>query len=172
MQAVNHLSEGAVHGGHELVRERVGHEEERAPRPQVVVLGEGAVEVREVARPARSLDLGRAGRWLLVEAKVAAAARIEVRVGDAVALVQRPAQRVALDVAAEPGDAAGHLVAEDPAVFRQAQGGIAAPEVQVGAAHVGEGDLDEDGVGLDVGQRQLADLERFARAEEDRRLTS
>src|SRR5207249_2176644 len=83
-----------------------------------------------------------------------------------------PAERVGLHVAAQLGHPPGHLVAEDPAVFRQAQGGIAAPEVQVGAAHVGEGDLDEDGVGLDVGQRQLADLERFARAEEDRRLTS
>src|SRR6267378_7844675 len=53
------------------------------------------------------------------------------------------------------------------AVLRQPQRRVAAPEVQVGAAHVGERDLDEDGVGLDLGQRHLADLEGLARPEED-----
>src|SRR2546427_1828548 len=48
-------------------------------------LGEGAVEVRELRGPERALDLRRARRRLVVEARVAAAARIKVRVGDAVA---------------------------------------------------------------------------------------
>src|SRR5204863_7822293 len=62
---------------------------------------------------------------------------------------------------------AAHLVAEDPAVLGQPQRRVAAPEVQAGAAPVGERDLDEDGVGLDLGPRQLADLEGLARPDED-----
>src|SRR5207244_431914 len=127
-------------------------------------------KVRELRRPARPLDLGRAVGGLLVEAHVAAAARVEVAVGDAVAFLEGPAQRVGLDLAAEAGDAAGHLVAEDPAVLGQAQRRVAPPEVEVGAAHVGQRHADHDRLGLDLGQRHLADLERLAGAEEDGRL--
>src|SRR6267378_534631 len=171
VQAVDHLREGAVHGGHELVRERVGHEEERAPRPQVIVLGERAVEVGELRGTDRALDLGRARRGLVVETRVAAPARIEVRVGDAVAFLERAAQRVGLDARPEPGHAARHLVAEEPAVVGQAQRRIAAPEVQVRTADVGERDADQDRIGLDLRDRQLAELERLAGAEEAGRLT-
>src|SRR5205814_8451996 len=107
----------AIHGRHELVAQRVGYGEQRPAGAEVVVLGERAVEVREIAGPTRPLELGRAGGGLLVETDSAAAAGIEVRVGDAVALTQRSAQGVRLDVGAEPSDATGHLVAEDPAVF-------------------------------------------------------
>src|SRR5262249_62107657 len=61
-----------------------------------------------------------------------------------------------------------HLVAEDPAVLRQTQRRVAAPEVQIGAADVGERDADKNGVRFDLRQRQLADLEGLAGAVEDR----
>ena len=117
-----YLGERAVHRGHHLVGQLVRHLEERAARPQVVVVGEGAVEVRERARPdaaARACSGRPPGSWL--QARVAAPARIEVGVGDAVALLERPAQRVGLDPRAELGHPAGHLVAEDPAVLGQPQ---------------------------------------------------
>src|SRR5439155_12417228 len=72
-----------------------------------------------------------------------------------------------LHARAEPRHAARHLVAVDPAVLGQARRRVAPPEVEVGAAHVGQRHADEDGVGLDVGQRELPDLERLARTEED-----
>src|SRR5881296_2440908 len=137
------------------------------PRPKIVVLGERAVEVRKLGRPSRPLDLRGTSGGLVGEARVAAPARIEVRVGDPVALFQRPPERVGLHSRAEPGHATGHLVAVDPTVVGQAQRRVAAPEVEVGAAHVGERHADEDGVGLHLGQRELPDLERLARAEEN-----
>src|SRR5205823_13935805 len=66
----------------------------------------------------------------------------------------------------------GHLVAVDPAVFRQPERRVAPPEVEVRAADVGERDADQHRVGLDVGHGHLADLERLARTEEDRRLAA
>src|SRR5205823_1484672 len=125
-EAEDHLRQRAVHRRDQLVAEGVGDGEERAAGAQVVVLGEGAVEVRELRGPTRPLDLGRARRRLLVEADVAAATRIEVGVGDAVALAQRPSQRVGLHVSAELRHAARHLVAEDPAVLRQPPAGPSA----------------------------------------------
>src|SRR5438046_2681269 len=166
----DHLREGAVHRRNHLVGQRVGDEEERAARPQIVVLGERAVEVRELGRPSRPLDLRRTRRGLVGEAGVAAPAGVEVGVGDAVAFPERAPQRVRLDARAEPGHPAGHLVAEDPAVVGQAQWRVAPPEVEVGTAHVGERDADEDGVGLHLGQWQLPELERLAGTEEDRGL--
>src|SRR5207247_8550482 len=65
-------------------------------------------------------------------------------------------------------DPARHLVAVDPAVVRQAQRRVAPPEVQVGAADVGDADADQDRIGLDLGQRKLADLERPAGSMQDR----
>src|SRR5206468_7402145 len=123
-------------------------DEDRATGAQVVVLGEGAVKVRELRWTGRALDLGRAGGRLVRQARVAASARIEIRVGDAIALLQRATQRVGLHSRAELGDSAGHLVAEDPAVVRQPQRRVASPEVEIGAAYVGERDADEDRVGL------------------------
>src|SRR5881409_290712 len=166
----DHLREGAVHRCDHLVGQRVGDEEERAARPQIVVLGERAVEVRKLGRPSRPLDLRRTRRGLVGEAGVAAPAGVEVGVGDAVAFPERAPQRVRLDARAEPGHPAGHLVAEDPAVVGQAQWRVAPPEVEVGTAHVGERDADEDGVGLHLGQWQLPELERLAGTEEDRGL--
>src|SRR5437016_1426848 len=90
----------------------------------------------------------------------------------AAAWIPRPRapQRVRLDARAEPGHPAGHLVAEDPAVVGQAKWRVAPPEVEVGTAHVGERDADEDGVGLHLGQWQPPELERLAGTEEDRGL--
>src|SRR5207253_1681311 len=122
------------------------------------------------AGPARPLDLGRTAGGFLVQARIAAAARVEVGVGDPIAFLQRPTERVGLDLAAEARHPAGHFVAVDPAVVGQPQRRVAAPEVQVGAAHVGQGDADDDGLRLDLRQRDLADLERLAGPEEDRRL--
>src|SRR5216117_4111867 len=126
----DHLREGAVHRRNHLVGQRVGDEEERAARPQIVVLGERAVEVRELGRPSRPLDLRRTRRGLVGEAGVAAPAGVEVGVGDAVAFPERAPQRVRLGARA----------------------------------------ADEDGVGLHLGQWQLAELERLAGTEEDRGL--
>src|SRR5215468_2092252 len=170
VEAEDHLTEGAVDWRHQLVGQLVRDHEDRAPRTQVVVLGERAVEVRELRGAERALDLRRARRRLVRQARVAAAARIEVRVGDPIALLERPPQRVGLHPRAELRDAAGHLVAEDPAVLRQPQRRVAAPEVKVRAADVGERDADQDRVGLDVGHRHLADFEGLAGTEEDRRL--
>src|SRR5712692_9023268 len=167
VEAEDHLAQRAVHRRHQLVRQRVGHEEERAARPEVVVLGEGAVEVRELRGPDRPLDLGRARRGFSVQTRVAAPARVEVGVGDPVALLERAAERVGRDARAEPRDAPRHLVAEEPAVVGQAQRRVAAPEVEVRAADVRERHADQDRVGLELGNRQLADLERLAGAEED-----
>src|SRR5262249_55444103 len=170
VETEDRLAEGAVDRRHELVGQLVRDHEDRAARAQIVVLGERAVEVRELRGTERALDLRRARRRLVRQARVAAAARIEVRVGDPVALLERPAQRVGLHPRAELRHAAGHLVAEDPAVLRQPQRRVAAPEVEVRAADVGERDADQDRVRLDVGHRHLADLEGLAGAEEDRRL--
>src|SRR5215510_12544431 len=170
VEAEDHLTEGAVDRRHELVRQRVRDHEDRAARTQVVVLGERAVEVWELRRTERPLDFRRARRRLVGQARVAAPARIEVGVGDAIALFERAAQRVGLHAPPELRDAPGHLVAEDPAVLRQPERRVAAPEVEVRAADVGERDADQDCVGLDVGHGDLADLERLAGTEENRRL--
>ena len=98
VETVDHLGERAVHARHRLVGELVGHLEDRAARTEVVVVREGAVQVREGAGPERPLDLVRTGGGLLVEAGVAAAARVEVRVGDAVAFLERAAERVGRDL--------------------------------------------------------------------------
>jgi hypothetical protein len=166
VQAIDHLGERAVHRRHQLVRQRVGHGEQCAAGTEVVVLGKRAVKVREVLRTTRALDLRRAGGRISVEAGVAATARIEVRVRDAVALLEGPAQRIGLHVLAQTGHLARHLVAEDPAILGQAQRRVATPEVQVRAAQVGKRDLDEDGVGLQLREVVLPDLERLARTEE------
>jgi hypothetical protein len=166
-QAEDHLAKGAVHRRDELVGERVGNEKDRAAGPQVVVLGERAVEVRKVARPARPLDLGGTVRGLVVEAHVAPAARIEVGVGDTVPFFERPTERIGLHPRAELGDPTGHLVPENPAVLGQAKRRVASPEVEVRAADVGERDAHQDGVRLDLRQRHVAEVERFSRSEED-----
>src|SRR5206468_2630250 len=52
-------------------------------------------------------------------------------------------------------------------VLGQLERRVAPPEVQIRSAHVGERDADQDRVGLDVGDGQLAQLERLARTKED-----
>ena len=89
-----HLGERAVHRGHERVGQVVGDPEDEAARPEVVVLGERPDPVRELARPGGAADLRGARGPLAVEAHVAAAAGIEVAVGDAVALAERLPERV------------------------------------------------------------------------------
>src|SRR3989337_251846 len=113
------------------------------------------------------LDLRRARGRLVVQARPAPPARVEVRVRDAVALLEGAAERVGRDARAELRHAPRHLVAEDPAVLGQAQRRVAAPEVQVRAAHARERDLDQHRVGLDVGDRDLADLQGLPGTEED-----
>src|SRR5262245_66322053 len=49
-----------------------------------------------------------------VETRVAAPARVEVRVGDAIAFAQRAAEGIRLHLRAEPGHPAHHLVPVDP----------------------------------------------------------
>src|SRR5205809_70349 len=167
VQAEDHLAERAVHRRHEPIGQLGRDLEQRAARLQIVVLGERAVKMRELRRAERASDLEQARRGLLVEARRAPAAGIEVRVRDAVALGERPAQRVGLHVAAELRHAAGHLVTEDPTVLGQLERRVAPPEVQIRSAHVGERDTDQDRVGLDVGDGQLAQLERLAGTKED-----
>jgi hypothetical protein len=158
-QAVDDLGEGAVDRGDQPVRQLVGHAEEEAAGAEVVVLGEGADPVRELARPGGAPTLGARGSLLR---HVAAAARVKVRVGDPVAFLQGPAQRVGLDAGPEPGHAAGHLVTEDPAVLGDPDRRIAPPEMQIGATDVGAGHADEDAVGLHLGKGHIAELEGLA----------
>ena len=97
----------------------------------------------KLRRPERPLDLRGTGGRLVVETHVATAARVKVGIGDPVALLERAPQRVGLHPGAEPGHAARHLVAVDPAVLGQAQWRVTAPEVKVGAADSGAHQLDE-----------------------------
>ena len=87
------------------------------------------------------------------EARLAAAAREEVSIGDAIAERQRAPGGVRRHAVAELGDRADVLVAgverQRPAHARVVL--LAAPVVQVGAAHVRERDLDERGPGLRLG---------------------
>ncbi len=167
VQAVHDLSEGAVDGRHHLIGELRGHREDGAARTEIVVIGEGAVQMRKGAGPERPLDLVRAGGGLLVQTRVAAAARVEVGIGDAVAFLERAAERIGLDPGSELGHPARHLVTEDPAVVGESHGRVPAPEMQVGPADIGGGDADEHGVGVDLGDGHFPDLEGLARPEED-----
>ena len=165
-EAEEHLGEGAVHGRDERVGQVVGHAEDEAAGPDVVVLGERADPVRELARSRRAADLVRARGALAVEAHVAAAARVEVAVRDAVALAERLPERVGRDAGAEGRHPPGHLVAEDPAVGREREGRVTPPEVEVRAADVRERHADQHGARLELGQRELAELEGLSRPPE------
>src|SRR5262245_55513426 len=167
VEAEDHLAQRAVHRRHERVGQLGGDLEQRTARLQVVVLGERAVKVRELGRAQWASDLEQARRGLLVETRRTSAAGIEVRVGHAVALGEWAPQRIRLHVAPELRHATGHLVTEDPAVLGQLQRRVAPPEVQVRSAHVRQRDPDEHRIGFDVGNGQLAQLERLAGAEED-----
>src|SRR5262245_56213553 len=105
-----------------------------AARPQIVMIGEGAVKMRKGAGAERPLDLVGARGWLVVETGVAAAARVEVRVGHAVAFPRRASERVGHHLRAEPGHSTRHLVPVDPTVLRILERSIAAPEMEVRAA--------------------------------------
>ena len=143
LQAVRHLRERAVYGRRHLVGDLVGHLEDPAARLQVVVLAVGAAELAH--RPgAHRHQLVRAGRELGLVALVAAVARIEVAVADAVAFLERPAERVGRDARAERVHAARHLVPGDAAGHRREQRRVAAPDVQVGAADAAHRHLDHD----------------------------
>ena len=165
-ESEEHLGEGAVHRGHERIGQIVRYPEYGAARPHVVVLRERPDPVRELARPRGAADLRGTRGSLAVEAHVAAAAGIEVAVGHAVTLAKRLPERVGLDAGPERRHAPGHLVAEDPAVGRQRERRVPAPEVEVRAADVREGHADQDGARLERGERELAELEGLARPQE------
>src|SRR6185369_14893959 len=99
---------------------------------QVEVLAVRADEVRRVVRVPGAAALVRARGPVAVEARGAAVARIEVAVGDPVALLQRSARRVLRDVLPEALDHAAHLVAEGLAAIRGADQvlELAAPDVE------------------------------------------
>src|SRR5262249_48645920 len=131
-------------------------------RPDVVVLGERAHPVRELPRSGRAPHLLRARGALAMEAHVAAAARVKVAIRDAVAFAEGLAQGVRSDTGPEARHLAGHLVAEDPAVDRQRERRVPAPEMEIRAADVRERHADEHGARLKLGERQLAELEGLA----------
>src|SRR5579883_874073 len=95
------------------------------------------------------------------QASPARAAGDEVGEGDAVTLLERPAEGVGLAVAAERGDDAGHLVAGHSGRLLERRR-LAPPDVEVRPADAGEGDLDQDLVRPRIGHRVFADLERHS----------
>jgi len=78
-------------------------------RTQIVEVGEGAGEVRGGAGLVQRHLVG-ARRELAAQADVAAAARVEVGVSDAITLVERLTKGIGPDVRAELVDVPGHLV--------------------------------------------------------------
>src|SRR5581483_8992785 len=142
----------------------VGDLEHPAARLEVVVLPVGAAEAADAGPHAR--DLLRARRELAAVALIAAVARVEVGVGDAVAFLERPAKRVGLDVGAERVHPARHLVPGNAAGHRHEERRVAAPDVQVGAADAAHADLDDDALRLGRRDLELLDLIALAGAEE------
>src|SRR5262245_49697164 len=101
-----------------------------------------------------------------VETRVAAPARVEVRVGDAIAFAQRAAEGIRLHLRAEPGHPAHHLVPVDPPILRVPERRVATPEMQIRAADVGDGHPNQDALGFHLRNRDVPHLERFPRTEE------
>ena len=139
---------------------------------QVEVVAERALEVRRlVAGLGQVTGALRAGPVLPLQAGPAAAAGEEVGEDDPVADRQRLAVRVGRDALAERRDPAGPLVPEvarqRPPALRVVD--VAAPGVQVGAADVGEADLDQRRARPRLRHRVLLDLDRLAGGVERRR---
>src|SRR5687768_11201187 len=143
----------------------VRHLEDGVVWAEVEVVAPGAVEVRRlIARHGGvGVALG-AGAAAAGEAVLAAATGEEILVDDAVALVERLPVRVGGEAVAELLDVAGHLVAvvagQGPVPLAGVE--LAAPDVEVRAADVREGDADNGGARLGIGNGVLADLERRA----------
>jgi len=164
LEAVEDLAERAVDRRDRLVRKRVGHLEHVVARRQEVVLRVAAVTIRILVQGellAAAIAM-RARVMLAADAPVAAVARVEERERDAVALFERPAQRVGGDALAEAVHdtrelVPGHLAHVGPGVVV-----VVAPVMEVGAADGGRGVLDEDAARLDLRRRQRFERERLA----------
>jgi hypothetical protein len=104
-----------------------------------------------------------------VEARGAAVARIEVAVGDPVALLERGARRILRDVLPEALDHAAHLVAEGLAAIGGADQvlELPAPDVEVRPADPAAGDPHQGGIGLDLRDGVLPDVEVGAELRHD-----
>ena len=171
LQPVRHLRERAVHRRRHLVGHLVRHLEDPAARLQVVVLAVGAAELAD-GPGAHRHQLVRAGRELAPCCTGSSGGTGRSSCSDAVAFLQRPAERVGRDARAERVHAAGHLVPGDAAGHRREQRRVAAPDVQVGAADAAHRDLDDDAARLRRRDLELLDLVALAGPEQNRRLAS
>ena len=168
VEAEDHLGQRAVHRRHELVGQLVGHLEEVAARPQVVVLGEGAVEVRELAG-ARAAARSWPGSWRAP----CSGTRSSARTGRSTCRRRgrppcsgRPSESVftrAPSAATRPviswpkiQPSSGRRSGASPRQKCRSEPQTLASETRM-----------SDRVGLDLGQRDLAQLERLAGPEED-----
>src|SRR5207249_9610088 len=115
VETIDHLGQRAVERRYGEIVERVRGAEHVVAGLEIIVVGEGAREMgRRVARRTAGSDAPRdAVVPVTGAAEVAAPARIEVRVDDAVALTKRRAGGVSRHVCAEPRDPARHLVHHD-----------------------------------------------------------
>ncbi len=113
----------------------------------------------------------RARPLFAVHARAAASARKEVGEDHPVADVERLAARIHVHAVTERGDAARAFVTlvdrQRPAAFCRIE--VAAPGVQVGAAHVRQSHFDQRCAGLWLGYPAFFDLERHSHPVEDRR---
>ena len=162
-EALGRGAHGAVDRAENLVVDLVGDAVERALGVDVEVVGVGADEVGPLSDAGRRAPLADAEVGLAVEAHAAAPAVRPQAVDDAVAFFDGDAGGVRRHALAELVDDAGALVAHGAALGRERPAlGVAAPDVEVGAADAGLGDLEEDVAGLGVGDVVLGDLERLA----------
>jgi len=166
VQAVDHLGERAVEGRHGHVVERIRRPEHVVAGLEIVIVRVGAGEVRgRVAPRAPGADAPRdAVMRVAGAAEVAAPARVEVRVDDAVPHAERRPRGVRRHPGAELRGTARHLVPHDR---RAAPRGATVPPVQIRAADVGDGHANQDAVRLDLGQRELTGLEGLLDAGEE-----
>jgi len=104
----------------------------------------------------------RTGVVLAPDAPVAAIARIEEREGDAVALLERPPERIGLHPAPEAVHDARELVAGHPPQIRALVVSVVPPVVEVGAADGRRGVPDENAARIDLRSGQVLELERLA----------
>ena len=169
VEPVEDLGERAVDRGGDVVGDAVRHLVDEVAGAQVEVLAVRADEVRRVVGVPRPAPLVGARRPVPVEAGGAAAARVEVAVGDPVALLERGAGRVGRDVPPEPLDHAAHLVAEGLAAVRRPDQvlELAAPDVEVRPADPAAGDPHQGGIRLDLRDGVLPDVEVGAELRHD-----
>ncbi len=166
LHAADDLRERAVHAGDHRVGQLVGHLEDGRARSNVVVVAECAIEVRwHVARVGQIRARVRAGARDPLHARATGAARVEVAPHHPIAHAQWLPGCVPRDFFAQLVHRAGHLVAEDLRIRSPELGDVefAAPLVQVRAAHVGDGHLDDDAARVRLGHLVFLDLHGFAR---------